>query len=243
MKAMIFAAGLGTRLKPLTDNKPKALVEIGGTSLLERCINQLKKSGISEVIINVHHFAKQMKAFIAEHDNFGITVHISDESEQLLDTGGGILKAREFLQGTEPILIVNVDVLTNLDFSALLSYHRQQHALATLVVRQRSTSRYLLFNDHMLAGWTNKSTGEVKASRPELIEKSEEFAFSGIHLIEPEMLNLISETGKFSIIDLYLRLARQHKIACFEDKHSAWMDLGKIQDVDKAIELIAQLEQ
>lgn len=243
MKAMIFAAGLGTRLKPLTDDRPKALVEIGGITLLERCINHLKQSGVQEVIINVHHFAGKMKAFLAAHNNFGITIHISDESDELLDTGGGILKAGEWLQGNDPILIINVDVLTDLNFETLLAYHCQQKALATLVVRQRATSRYLLFKHHRLVGWTNKNTGELKASRPAEVDKADEYAFSGIHIIQPELLELITEQGKFSIIDLYLRLAREHDIACYVDNDSAWMDLGKIQDLDKATQLIASIDR
>ncbi|WP_163706963.1 nucleotidyltransferase family protein [Mangrovibacterium lignilyticum] len=242
MKAMLFAAGLGTRLKPLTNNKPKALVEIGGITLLERCIRHLKQNGIHEIVINVHHFGNQIRAFLVDNNNFDLTLHISDESEGLLDTGGGILKAEEFLSGEEPILLVNVDVLTNLDFQQVLHFHEKTNSLATLVVRQRQTSRYLLFNKNQLAGWKNMKSGEVKVSRPKLIDSAEEFAFSGIHIIQPELLGLITETGKFSIIDLYLRLAKTEKVSAFVDQQSVWMDLGKVDELAEAEALIKQLE-
>jgi NDP-sugar pyrophosphorylase family protein len=242
MKAMLFAAGLGTRLKPLTNNKPKALVEIGGITLLERCIKQLKKNGIRELVVNVHHFADQIKVFLEQHNNFGLAVSVSDESEQLLDTGGGILKAKELLAGDEPILLINVDVLTNLNFTELLAYHLQNKALATLVVRQRPTSRYLLFNKQTLVGWKNKQSGELKVSRPGAIAEADEFAFSGIHIIQPELLDKITETGKFPIIDLYLRLAKSFKICAFIDRQSVWMDLGKVNELAQAEELVKKLE-
>lgn len=239
---MLFAAGLGTRLKPLTDSKPKALVEIGGMTLLERCILQLKQSGIQDITINVHHFGEQIVSFVKKHENFGLNIHISDESEQLLDTGGGILKAKEFLAGDEPILLINVDVLTNLDLSTLLAYHINSNSVATLVVRKRQTSRYLLFNQNLLVGWTNKKNGELKISRPSMIDQAEEFAFSGIHIIQPELLKRIEEQGKFSIIDLYLRLAKTEKISAYVDADSVWMDLGKVDEIGQAEELIKQLD-
>ncbi|WP_372776357.1 nucleotidyltransferase family protein [Mangrovibacterium sp.] len=241
MKAMLFAAGLGTRLKPLTDTKPKALVEIGGMTLLERCIRQLEQNGIREIIINVHHFADQISSFLKERENFGLNIQISDESNELLDTGGGLLKAKELLLGEEPILLINVDILTNLDFKALFKAHQKSHSIATLVVRNRETSRYLLFNGNVLAGWKNKKNGELRISRLELLDDAEEFAFSGIHIIEAQLLNLINESGKFSIIDLYLRLAKTHKIGAYIDERSAWMDLGKVADLGQAEALIRQL--
>lgn len=242
MKAMLFAAGLGTRLKPLTNDRPKALVEIGGITLLERCITQLRNCGIKELVINIHHFGDQIKAFLKQHQNFGLSILISDESDALLDTGGAILKAKAMLSGNEPILLINVDILTNLNFGELLDYHFQNQALATLVVRQRSTSRYLLFNKQILVGWTNKKSGEVKVSCPEKIANADEFAFSGIHIIQPELLDEITESGKFSIIDLYLRLAKSHKICAFVDADSIWMDLGKVEELAQAEELVRKLE-
>ncbi|PTN06797.1 nucleotidyltransferase family protein [Mangrovibacterium marinum] len=242
MKAMLFAAGLGTRLKPLTDNKPKALVEIGGITLLERCINQLKENGIRDIVINIHHFGDQIKDFLKQHQNFGLSIAISDERDALLDTGGAILKAKPWLTGSEPILLINVDILTNLNFKALLDDHLRNKALATLVVRRRSTSRYLLFKEQILVGWENKKSGEIKVSRPGEIAEAEEFAFSGIHLIQPQLLDKITESGKFAIIDLYLRLARQHTIRAFVDSSSVWMDLGKISELSQAEELVRSLD-
>lgn len=242
MKAMLFAAGLGTRLKPLTDNKPKALVEIGGTTLLERCIRQLGRNGISDVVINVHHFADQICAFLEANQNFGLNIQVSDERELLLDTGGGLLKAKSLLAGNEPILLVNVDILTNLDFGSVLEAHQKKPALATLVVRRRQTSRYLLFNQGVLAGWKNEKSGELKVSRSELIEQAEAFAFSGIHIIEPQLIDLITETGKFPIIDLYLRLAKTETIRAFVDSESVWMDLGKVDELAQAEALIKKLD-
>ena len=242
MKAMLFAAGLGTRLKPFTDTRPKALIEIGGMTLLERCINQLRQNGIRELVINIHHFARQIENYLSRHHNFGLVIHISDERDQLLNTGGGILKAKDFLLGEEPVLLVNVDILTNLNFGQVLDFHLASQSLATLVVRQRSTSRYLLFNHNQLAGWKNHQTGEVKISRPDLIETAEEYAFSGIHLIQPQLLDRITESGKFSIIELYLRLARTEKIGAFIDRQSVWMDLGKTEDLPRAEKLIQQLK-
>ena len=243
MKAMLFAAGLGTRLQPLTDDKPKALVSIGGKTLLERSINYLKNNNISEMVINVHHFSQQIKDFIESHD-FGIPVHISDETEQLLDTGGGLLKARELLMSDSPILLTNVDILTNIDIQKFLQFHVQSGALATLATRNRPTSRYLLFDtDNQLVGWKNISTGQIIKSREFIDMEVFPIAFSGIQIIEPRLLSLITETGKFSIIDLYLRLASYMKIGAFYEENSLWMDLGKYEDVPKAEQLAKQIDQ
>jgi len=240
---MIFAAGLGTRMKPLTENRPKALIEISGKTLLERTIAYLKGYGISDVTVNVHHFAGQIKDFLQQHHDFDIAVHLSDESSQLLDTGGGILKAASFLRGHEPIVIINTDILTNLNLNELDRCHRESGALASLVVRQRQTSRYLLFDrKNQLSGWKNASSGEIRISRPESISETVPMAFSGIHLIQPELLSLIHESGKFSIIDLYLRLSATEKILAFKDAESIWMDLGKYEEINEAEEMIRQME-
>ncbi len=244
MRAMIFAAGLGTRLQPLTLNKPKALVEIRGKTLLERSISYLKNHGIDDITVNVHHFADQIKSFLKENDNFGISIHLSDETGMLLDTGGGILHAREFLDKNEPVLLLNTDILTNLDLFPLFQFHQESGAMATLVVRQRNTSRYLLFDrNNRLTGWKNIKTGELKISRPEAAEESRELAFSGIHLVSPRIFPLISESGKFSIIDLYLRLAAKEKIMGFQDRESIWMDLGKYEEMEEAERLIRKMEE
>jgi NDP-sugar pyrophosphorylase family protein len=235
VKALLFAAGLGTRLKEHTQNRPKALVKLAGKPLIQHAIEHLKSFGITEITINVFHFAEQVISFIEENQSFGINIHISDERDQLLDTGGGLKKASAFLDGTEPILIYNVDVISNLDLNLLLNYHKQKHALATLVVRSRETSRYLMFDQNLqLAGWKNFSNNDIRISRIDSFEKSEPLAFSGIHIVEPQMLKLITEEGKFPIMDLYLRLAKNHPIKAFIDTSSIWMDLGKPDQLQEA---------
>jgi NDP-sugar pyrophosphorylase family protein len=235
MKALLFAAGLGTRLKEHTQNKPKALVEVAGKPLIQYAIENLKSYGITDITINIYHFGEQVISFIEANKFFGIDIHISDERDQLLDTGGGLKKAAHFLQGNEPILIYNVDVLSNLDLNLLLSYHLSGNALATLAVRNRQTSRYLLFDQSLqLAGWKNVENGETRISRTETFPEARPFAFCGIHIIQPELLDLISEEGKFPIIDLYLRLAKNHEIKAFIDESSLWMDLGKPEQLQAA---------
>ncbi len=244
MKAMIFAAGLGTRLKPLTKNKPKALVEINGKTLLERCILNLKKSGVREIIVNIHHFADEMLDFFAKHNFEGVDVYISDERNELLETGGGLIKAKDLLGKDEPVLLINVDVLTNLDFQQLENYHLKNDSLATLVVRKRNTFRYLLINDEKeLCGWMNEKTGQKKISKVDHFEKAAKYAFSGIHMVSPKIFELIEETGKFSIIDLYLRLAKSQRIHAFIDDDSIWMDLGKYEQIEEANRLVKKIDQ
>ncbi|MFY9151553.1 MAG: nucleotidyltransferase family protein [Prolixibacteraceae bacterium] len=238
MKALLFAAGLGTRLKHHTQDKPKALVSLAGKPLLQHAIEHLKQFGISEITINIFHFAAQVIEFIEANNSFGITIHISDERGQLLDTGGGLKKAGDFLKGDEPVLIYNVDVISNLDLNVLMKYHQEQKALATLVVRQRETSRYLMFDKkQQLAGWKNFSSGEIRVCREDSFPEAEPLAFSGIHLIEPKLLDLITEEGKFPIMDLYLRLAKDHRIKAFIDQSDLWMDLGKPEQLELAEEL------
>lgn len=237
LKALLFAAGLGTRLKEHTQNRPKALVVLAGKPLLQHAIEHLKQSGISDITINVFHFAEQVISFLEENNSFGINIHISDERDQLLDTGGGLKKAGIFLAGNEPILIYNVDVISNLDLNVLLKYHQEQKALVTLVVRSRETSRYLMFDkDFQLSGWKNFSSGETLISREESFPDAQPLAFSGIHIIQPKLLELITEEGKFPIMDLYLRLAKTHLIKAFVDQSDLWMDLGKPEQLSLAEE-------
>lgn len=243
VKALLFAAGLGTRLKEHTLDKPKALVYLAGKPLLQHAIEHLMRFGISDVTINVFHFADQVIAFLNENNSFGINIHISDESGQLLDTGGGLKKAGIFLKGNEPILIYNVDVFSNLNLNVLLKYHQVHKALATLVVRSRETSRYLMIDKKMqLAGWRNNLTGETRISRQESFADATPLAFSGIQLIKPELLDLITEEGKFPIIDLYLRLARNHSIMAYPDQSELWMDLGKPEQLALAEDLFRKPE-
>jgi NDP-sugar pyrophosphorylase family protein len=239
VKAFLFAAGLGTRLQEYTQNKPKALVLLAGKPLIQHAIEHLKKFGITDITINVFHYADQIISYIYENKSFGITIHFSDERDQLLDTGGGLKKAALFLKGNEPILIYNVDVISNLDLNEFLHYHLEQKSLATLVVRNRQTSRYLMFDQNLqLAGWKNFSNGETRVSREDLFTTPKPLAFSGIHLIEPELLELIDEEGKFPIMDLYLRLAKKYPIKGFIDYSDLWMDLGKPEQLMLAEKLI-----
>lgn len=241
MKALLFAAGMGTRLKSYTQDKPKALVSLAGKPLIQHAIEHLKSFGITDITINVFHFAEQVIEFIDEHNSFGINIHISDERDQLLDTGGGLKKAGTFLKGDEPIVIYNVDVISNLDLNAVLKYHQEQKALATLVVRSRETSRYLMFDRNLqLAGWKNFSNGDTIISRAKEFQEAEPFAFSGIHIVQPEILNLITEKGKFPIMDLYLRLAMEHLIKAYIDQSDLWMDLGKPEQLLAAEELLSK---
>lgn len=226
MKAFILAAGLGTRLAPFTFDRPKALVELKGITLLERAIRKINELEVSEIIINIHHFGDQILDFLRSNQNFNLPIVVSDERNQLLDTGGALLKAKELLGSKEPFLLYNVDVLSTIDLNSLSSYHFEKGGLATMAVRERPTDRYLSFDQNMmLSGWKNLKTGEVKISR--VCEQPKNFAFSGIQIIQPQMLSLISESGKFSIIDLFLRLAKSEAIYGYQDNSETWMDLGK----------------
>jgi NDP-sugar pyrophosphorylase family protein len=237
MKAFILAAGLGTRLAPFTVDRPKALVELNGVTLLERAIRKVNELELSEIIVNIHHFGDQIIDFLNKNKYFNYQIVISDEREQLLDTGGAILKAKDLLGSEEPFLLYNVDVLSAIDLMSFTAFHTQKGGLATMAVRQRVTDRYLLFDQDMqLSGWKNLKTAEVKISRPGMILNN--FAFSGIQIIEPEIFPLITETGKFSLIDLYLRLAKDEAIFGYHDPSDYWMDLGKPDQLAEAEKLI-----
>jgi len=237
MKAMIFAAGLGTRLSNETSDKPKALVDVGGKPLLQRAIEKLKSEGITEIVVNVHHFSELVISFIKEND-FGIPIHISDETEKLLDTGGGLKKAAHHFVGDEPILIYNVDILSNLNLQNLVKSHLQSKALVTVAVRIRETQRYYKFDSEMiLVGWLNKKTGETKVSIPEKYENATAMAYSGFHIIQPEIFSLMPETNKFSVTDFYLELAKTHLIKGFVDDSDLWMDVGKPEQLEEARKL------
>ena len=227
VKAMILAAGLGTRLKPLTDTRPKALLEINGRTLLERSITHLAIAGVREIIINVHHFADQIIDYLKVHEDFGIHISVSDESGQLLDTGGGLKKVAAFFHDNKPFIVRNVDIISDLDFSKMLNFHQRNSAIATLAVRKRETSRYFLF-DHsdQLVGWTNSKTNESIQTR-EISGNIRKLAFSGIQILDPKIFSLITEEGKFSLTELYLRLAKDRKIICYEENDSKWKDIGK----------------
>jgi len=237
MKAMIFAAGLGTRLYPLTLSKPKALAEIEGKPLLQLAIEKVSQAGYTELVINIHHFGDQIIDFLQEHNNFDLDIRISDERDQLLDTGGGILKAAPLLEGDEPFLVYNVDVLSDIDLKLFRRYHKERGGVATLAVRERKTDRYLAFDRSMqLAGWKNIKTGEEISSRN--MKNSRLMAFSGIQLVEPAIFKLITETGNFPLIPLYLRLAREYPIIGYNDESLLWMDLGKTDQLKEAAQYI-----
>lgn len=234
MKAMIFAAGLGTRLLDETSDKPKALVNIGGKPLLQHAIEKLKRDGISEIVVNVHHFSELVIRFI-ERNDFGIPIHISDETGKILDTGGGLKKAAPLLKGNSPVVIYNVDILSDLNLQEVKDAHLKSGALATLVVRSRETQRYFKFDhEKQLVGWINKKTGESKISISEKFNESVEMAFSGIHIIQPEFFNLLHAEEKFSITALYLELAKTQKIKGYFDDSKLWMDVGKPEQLAKA---------
>jgi len=233
MKAMIFAAGLGTRLYPITLNKPKALVEVNGKTLLQLAIEKVSNAGYHELVINVHHFGDQIIDFLKIHNNFGLSIKISDERGQLLDTGGGLVKAAPWLEGEGPFLIYNVDVLSDIDLDQFRKYHEELGGLATLAVRDRETARYLAFDESMqLSGWKNIKTGDEIVSRN--MQNCSLLAFSGIQLIEPSIFKLISETGSFPLMSLYLRLAAERRIMGYPDNSNLWMDLGKPEQLKEA---------
>lgn len=235
MKAMILAAGLGTRLRPLTDDRPKALVKIAGRTLLEITLARLRESGICSVIINVHHYADMVIDYLHANDNFGMDVAISRE-DILLDTGGGLKKASQFFlaHSDGPFLLHNVDVISTIDFAAMLRSHTQQRALASLAVQDRQTSRYLLFDPQLqLCGRRLEKTGKTELVRQS--PATQPLAFSGIHVISPRIFELMTEQGVFSIIDAYLRLAGEdQKILAFRADEYAWRDLGTPQSVREA---------
>lgn len=240
MKAMIFAAGLGTRLKPITNDRPKALAEIHGTTLLEITIRRLINHGFKDIIINVHHFADLVMDFLDTKNNFGVNIQISDERDQLLDTGGGLKKAAWFFDDNKPFLVHNVDTLTDVNLGDYYNFHKKNNALATLLVRHRPGSRFFLFDkDKKLCGWENIITKE-KIISVYSTANLEQIAFSCLHFIEPSIFNLIHENGCFSIIDVYLRLAKNHNIFGYVDDQSYWLDVGtpeKLQRGEMEIEI------
>ncbi len=230
MKAMILAAGEGRRLRPITNTRPKALVEIKGVSLLEILILKLIKAGISELVINTFYLGDQIEDFILKNNSFGIKIQLSKE-DVLLDTGGGIKNAALLLQGNEDILIHNVDIISELDFNELQIQHRQNKSIATLAVSKRAGSRYFLFNrENELCGWTNSTTKEVRISKDE--RDLSQNAFSGIQIISPKLFDYLPDARIFSLVDLYLEACKHEKIKAFHHDENGWYDVGKIKDID-----------
>lgn len=244
MKAMIFAAGLGTRLRPLTNDRPKALVEVGGKTMLERVIIKLAEAGFDDITVNVHHFGEKIIEFLERNENFGLNIHISDERDMLLDTGGGILKAQPFLDGDEPFLVHNADILTDIDLKAMYQRHVESGAMATVLVKDRITSRYFVFDDdYRLQGWINKSTGETRPTAFIHREGLHELAFGGIHVISPSIFEPLEEysqgQAKFSITPFYVDECHTHLIKGYvQDSPYTWLDVGKPETLVQAEEVL-----
>jgi len=242
MRAMVLAAGRGTRLRPLTDDRPKALVEVGMQTMLELTLGRLKRSGVREAIVNMHHHVEMIEEYLRANNNFGLRIEVSRE-EELLDTGGGLKKAAWFfLEGgaDEPFLLHNVDVLSTIDLGAMMRAHRESGALATLAVQTRETSRYLLFDaEGRLVGRRKRIDGEPEWVGPE--QDATELAFCGIHVIAPRIFAEMEQEGAFSIIDAYLDLARKgERVMAFRADGALWRDLGRPESVGKAAEEMAQ---
>jgi len=250
MKAMVLAAGLGTRLRPLTDHRPKALVEINGRTLLEIALSRLRAAGVREVIVNAHHFADMIVDYLKQNQNFGMRIEVSREG-LLLDTGGGLKKAAWFFQKTspgkddrengEPFILHNVDVVSNVDLGRMAEFHAAQRALATLMVQKRRTSRYLLFDEPgRLCGRRFDTDAGDKLVRP--AQNPQALAFNGIHIISPRLLRLMTEEGIFSIITTYLRLAAQGEtIAAYRADESYWRDLGTVENLRQAAQELSEV--
>lgn len=232
MKAMIFAAGLGTRLRPLTDNMPKAMVLVAGKPMLQRVIENLSQYGFHDIVINIHHFGEQIIDFLEANNNFGENIIISDERKCLLDTGGGILAARQWLDDGEPFIVHNADILSTLDLNTMYKHHCNSNADATLLVKSRKTERYLLFDDNnQLQGWINKKTGETRPNGFSILEQNfQEFAFGGIHIISPSIFDALekySTEPKFSITPFYIDKCKELTIQGYNPSDYDWFDIGK----------------
>ena len=240
MKAMILAAGMATRLRPISDTTPKALVELGGTPMLQIVVEKLIRAGVTDIVVNVHHHADQMKAFIASLHDLHVRLHISDETSLLLDTGGGVKKARTWLDGDMPFFVYNIDILSAIDLADLYQAHLAGNALATLAVSDRPSSRYFLWDGDKLAGWEHSGTGERILCRGDKSHPTKEKenmqrqqtkpyqrkAFTGIAVISPAIFDLMPDEPVFSIKDVYLRLAGDWPIRCYNHEHTSWHDIG-----------------
>ncbi len=235
---MIFCAGLGTRLKPFTNNHPKALALVNGKSLLQRNVEYLQSFGIKNIVINVHHFKDQIVDAINKNNGWGSSINFSDETDAILETGGGLKKASWFFNASQDFVLMNVDILTDLSLKEMIAFHLQQKPLATLATTNRETSRYFLFDENnILCGWKNISSSEEKIVRNKvnLIKK----AFSGIHIINTKIFSLMKLDGKFSMVDLYLDLARENSIKSFDHSFSKFIDVGKPESIPLAEKLFS----
>lgn len=243
MKALIFAAGLGTRLKPLTDTLPKALIPIAGKPLLEHVLLKLKEAGFNEIIVNIHHFPDLILDFLKSKNNFDLRIEVSDERDLLLDTGGGIRKAAWFFDDGLPFLVHNVDILSNVDLNRLYQAHLKSDSLATLVVSKRDTFRYLLFNDEQrLCGWINEKTGETKPIHFSDITIFNKLAFSGIQILSPRVFDLMENLDpKFPVMDFYLSNVENEMITGYIPNDFQMLDVGKLDVLDMAEEFVSRI--
>lgn len=241
MKALLLAAGLGTRLKPFTDKHPKALAQVNGKSLLEWNVRMLQQFGIFDVVVNVHHFADQIEAALYTHSGYGSRFELSDEREAVLETGGGLRHATRFFEKETCFLAINVDILTNAALDQLIEQHLQTGALVTLAVQQRSSSRYFLFNEQQrLCGWEQLATGAQKIPVPGLERSSlHPLAFSGIQVINASIFDKIGLTGKFSLVDLYLSLCAEESLLAWEHTGDLLLDVGKPESLQQAATLFS----
>jgi len=231
---MIFAAGLGTRLQPLTNNCPKALVEVAGKPLLQHCIEKLKAVGVREIIVNVHHFAEMVEDFLRANNFFGLRIEISDERESLLDTGGGLKKTAWFFDDEQPFILHNVDIFSTIDLHDLYQFHLQSNALVTLACNNRTSARYFLFdNEQRLCGWENVTTQE-RTIAIETSEALKKLAFGGIHVINPKFFRYMPSDERFSIVNLYLQIAPQALIKAYTHENLQFLDVGKPQQLAEA---------
>lgn len=248
MKAMIFAAGLGTRLRPLTNDRPKALVTLAGKTMLERVISRVRDAGFDDITVNVHHFADMVIDYLERNNGFGCNIHISDEREKVLETGGGILAARQWLDGDEPFLVHNADILTDIDLNAMYHAHCQSDAMATVLVKNRSTKRYFVFDGDMkLHGWVNVETGET---RPETFDYQADalrlMAFGGVHVISPSIFPLLDNyaqqigDNKFSTTPFYVAQCRTARVMGYaQNTPYNWFDVGKPETLSQAEQFLA----
>lgn len=240
MKAMILAAGLGSRLKPWTDHHPKALAPVNGKSLLQRNVLYLQQFGITELIVNVHHFADQIIEAVEQNKGWGSIITISDETDTVLETGGGLQKAAWYFEGEEDFVLMNADILTTLDLSKMIAAHQEHQPLATLAVSNRTSSRCLLFNEQQqMVGWRNNSTGEERGPILELKDRSgiHAYAFSGIHVLNAGIFSAIRRQGKFSMIDVYVDACTDYTIQAFDHTGTLLLDVGKPENIEKAASL------
>jgi NDP-sugar pyrophosphorylase family protein len=229
--AMILAAGLGTRLKPWTDHHPKALALVNNKSLLQRNVEYLQQFGIYNVVVNVYHFADQIKEAIELNKGWGSSITISDEKDEILETGGGLQKAKEHLKTVDFFVLMNVDILTDLNLQEMITFHQTHKPLATLATTNRETSRYFLFNENDdLCGWRNVKTGQQKGEIKSSINVRQK-AFSGIHIIDQKIFSLIKHHGKFSMVDVYLSLMDKHVIKSFDHSGNKFIDVGKPESI------------